>query len=68
MNVKALMKIAQLPEMEDLFVCPSPNDESLAIGAAYVLEHEAALAQSHDPDKAIPPLPDAYLGPDLDPR
>ena len=34
-NVKANMCIGSLPEVETLAICPSPGDESTAIGAAY---------------------------------
>jgi carbamoyltransferase len=34
-NVKANMSIGALPEVESLAICPSPGDESTAIGAAY---------------------------------
>ena len=63
MNVKAMMRIGMLPEVEDLFVCPSPSDESLAIGAAYVCMHDAACAQGKNPDRVLKPLASAYLGP-----
>lgn len=35
MNVKANQKIAELPELKNLFIMPSCGDESNAIGAAY---------------------------------
>ncbi len=35
MNVKANMKILQIPELKNLFVCPSAGDESAAIGACF---------------------------------
>lgn len=65
MNVKAMMRIAMLPEVEDLFVCPSPSDESLAIGAAYVYVHDSLSAQGEDPCTVLRPIRDAYLGPGL---
>jgi carbamoyltransferase len=65
MNVKAMMEIAQLPEVEDLFVCPSPSDESLAIGAAYVFMHDHLTEAGHDPRTVLKPLRNAYLGPSL---
>src|SRR5207253_9022768 len=40
MNVKAMMDIADLTELETMFVCPAPSDESLAIGAAYVIMYD----------------------------
>lgn len=65
MNVKAMMAIAMLPEVEDLVVCPSPSDESLAIGAAYVYMHDVLSREGRDPGRALMPLPHAYLGPGL---
>jgi carbamoyltransferase len=35
MNVKLNMKIAQLPEIDELFISPSCGDESLAMGGAF---------------------------------
>ena len=63
MNVKAMMEIAQLPELDNLFVCPSPSDESLAIGAAYQFMHSHLLAQGKSPRDILRPLQNAYLGP-----
>ena len=65
MNVKAMMEIAQLPEVDDLFVCPSPSDESLAIGAAYQFMHAHLLAQGKNPREVLRPLQNAFLGPAL---
>ncbi len=65
MNVKAMMQIAMLPEVEELSVCPSPSDESLAIGAAYVHMHDLLAAQGKYPHKVLQPLQNAYLGPSL---
>jgi carbamoyltransferase len=63
MNVKAMMHIAGLREVDELFVCPTPSDESLAIGAAYMVMHDAVKARGGDPSKVLKPLPHAYLGP-----
>jgi len=65
MNVKAMMHIAMLPEVDELFVCPSPSDESLAIGAAYVYMHDLLSVQGKDPYEILRPLKNAYLGPSL---
>ena len=62
MNVKAIMNIAKLPEITDLFVCPSPSDESTAIGAAYVFMHDHLTAEGKDPAKILKPMHHAYLG------
>jgi carbamoyltransferase len=65
MNVKAMMRIAMLPEVEDLHVCPSPSDESLAIGAAYAYMHDILSEQGMNPRTVLRPLSHAYLGPGL---
>jgi carbamoyltransferase len=62
MNVKAMMQIAKLPQVEHLFVCPAPSDESLAIGSAYVLLHDLLRSQGKDPAASLKPLANAYLG------
>lgn len=64
MNVKASMEIAKIPELNDIFVLPTPSDESLAIGAAYVQIHEWCHKNSLDPSLYIKPMKSAYLGPE----
>lgn len=54
MNVKANMLIANLPEVEKIFIMPSASDESTAIGASYVGFNGLKKA-----------LNNIYLGPDL---
>jgi carbamoyltransferase len=54
MNVKANKVIAELPCIKDIHIPPSGGDESLAIGAAYVLSKELG----DEPQ----PLKHAYLG------
>ena len=66
MNIKAIMEIAKLDELEEIFICPSPSDESLAMGAAYVAMHDYYISQNIDPTIHLKPLQSAYLGPDLD--
>jgi carbamoyltransferase len=63
MNIKAIMELAKLPEVEDIFICPTPSDESLAIGAAYVVMHDICLSQGLDPAAYLKPLKNTYLGP-----
>jgi carbamoyltransferase len=53
MNVKMNQAIAELPEVETLFVCGSGSDESLSIGGCYVLRDSAG-------ERA--PLEHLYLG------
>lgn len=64
MNVKAMMEIAKLPTVDVVSVCPSPGDESLAIGACYVAMYDS-LESGVDARTRLHPLSTAYLGPDL---
>ncbi|HEX5431733.1 MAG TPA: carbamoyltransferase C-terminal domain-containing protein, partial [Bryobacteraceae bacterium] len=54
MNVKANLAVLELPEVEDMYVCPSCGDESNSIGAACW-----AAAQAGD---KIEPLGPIYFG------
>jgi carbamoyltransferase len=57
-NVKVNQRIAELPEVERVFVFPNMGDGGLALGAAYL-----AQAATY-PDETRPsPLNDVYLGP-----
>lgn len=60
-NVKANMCIGSLPEVETLTICPSPGDESTAIGAAYWGYEQECLHRNipFEPQ----PLENLYLGP-----
>jgi carbamoyltransferase len=57
LNVKVNMLLNELSEIDRIFFCPSPGDESTALGAAYygysVLGH-----------KDCKPLKELYLGPE----
>lgn len=66
MNVKAMMELARLEGLDDIVVCPAPSDESLAIGAAYVVMHDKCAKEGADPGQILSPMQSAYLGPDLD--
>jgi carbamoyltransferase len=63
MNVKANMRLSQLDGVAEFFVPLSPGDESNIFGAGYWLTEKHFLADGRDPE-AIPPLPNAYLGPE----
>lgn len=63
MNIKANMEINKLPGVQQLFVAPTPSDESQAIGAAYVGMYAYCKKNGINPDRAIKPLTHAYLGP-----
>ena len=60
MNVKLNKLIAELPEVEHLFVMPSCGDESNAIGASFLAYKEHCLA--HGAPVRTQPLSDLYLG------
>ena len=63
MNVKTMQKVSQLAEVEELYLPPTPSDESLAMGAAYATYFDyAQKAVSVD---QLKPLEDAYLGCDV---
>jgi len=61
MNVKANMLIADLPEVESMWVMPSAGDESLSIGAALHVFHELDGSLN----LAVSTLQNLYLGPDI---
>lgn len=56
MNVKMNQAIAEMDEVEEMFVCGSGGDESLSIGGCYVLN------EGHSPNR---PLRDLSLGYDV---
>ena len=62
MNVKANMLIANLPEVDSLYVCPSGGDESLSFGAALHRYYEMTGIADHRGSA----LKDLYLGGDFD--
>ncbi|MDO8658523.1 MAG: carbamoyltransferase C-terminal domain-containing protein [Candidatus Levybacteria bacterium] len=61
MNVKANLKISELPEVEKFFPCPSSGDESTPIGACYLGYLEFCKKNKMKP--AINSLKNLYLGP-----
>lgn len=63
MNVKANQAIAELAEVEDVFVFPSCGDESLSFGAAWI---EYARLAGDVAAKNRGPLRDLYLGREFD--
>lgn len=68
MNIKAMMEIAKLPQVDNIFVCPSPSDESLAMGAAFLAMHDILLRQGKVPGSYLKPLRNSYLGPAATPQ
>ncbi len=64
MNIKAMKEIINLPEIKDLFVCPSACDESLAIGVCYKVMYDNC--EKNNLNKSIiGSLDTAYLGPEF---
>lgn len=60
MNIKAMGKIAELPEVEDMFVGGSASDESMAISAGICLAED--ISKEWD-SRVMFPLKNLYLGP-----
>jgi carbamoyltransferase len=60
MNVKINKLIAELPEVEELFVMPSCGDESNSIGASYLAYKDNCSTMRTYP--SIQPFSDLYLG------
>lgn len=65
MNIKAMGKIASLPEVEDLFIGGSASDESMAISAGICLAEDLSRENGIQWNSAnVPSLPSLYLGPE----
>jgi carbamoyltransferase len=60
MNIKAMGKIAMMPEVEELFVGGSGSDESMAISAGICLAED--LSEQWDAREVFP-IENLYLGP-----
>lgn len=61
MNVKANQKIAQLPEVKKAYFMPSSGDESVEIGASYLVYRD--ILRTQNKKLKIKPIKDLYLGP-----
>lgn len=59
MNVKLNMLAADAGFLDDFYVCPSPTDDTLCVGACYMAE----LAADGQDWRKLQPITDAYLGP-----
>jgi carbamoyltransferase len=59
MNVKLNMMLADHPLLDDFYVCPSPTDDTLCVGACYM----AAAAAAPDVWRQLCPVDDPYQGP-----
>ena len=60
MNIKAMQRVFEMPEVHKLFVCGSASDESLAIGACYAAMYDHLNAK--DKPIEMKTLPNMYLG------
>lgn len=63
-NIKACKSIGELPEVEDLYICPASGDTSLPIGACYysMWEYAKKTNQSYE---ILKPVDSMYLGPEF---
>lgn len=61
MNVKLNMHLADLPVLNDFYVCPSPTDDTLCAGACYM----AAAEKGAEERNKLQPIRDPYLGPEF---
>lgn len=57
MNVKLNMLLARMPELDEFYVCPSPTDDTLCVGACYLAEAERGQAAK------LQPIDNPYVGP-----
>jgi carbamoyltransferase len=62
MNVKANMRIAQLPDVKNIFVMPSCGDEANAIGCC--LYGYSLYCKEKNLEFNLTPIKDLYLGPE----
>lgn len=61
MNIKAMGKVAALPEVSNLFVPGSPSDDTISIGAGFYLNEELQKKEKGRPEKE--PVSTLFLGP-----
>lgn len=65
MNIKAMGRLAELPELADLFIGGSAGDESLAIGSAFCLAEDLVRSSQGDwHSSSVQSLPHLNLGPE----
>lgn len=64
MNVKANLKVAELPEVKEFFVSPSAGDETTPAGACYLGYIDYCKENKIEP--RINPLGPLYLGPNFE--
>ncbi|MBZ0166401.1 MAG: carbamoyltransferase, partial [Candidatus Omnitrophica bacterium] len=61
-NIKAGMRLMQLPDVEDIFICPAAGDTSISIGACYFAMWEFCT-ENKTSTECIQPIDNIYLGP-----
>lgn len=63
-NIKACKSIGELPEVEELYICPAAGDTSLPLGACYyaMWDYVRKTTRSYD---IIKPVDSMYLGPEF---
>ncbi|MGF1609143.1 MAG: carbamoyltransferase C-terminal domain-containing protein [Kiloniellales bacterium] len=59
MNVKLNMLLAESSLLDDFYVCPSPTDDTLCVGACYM----AATAGDPEAWQGLHPIENPYMGP-----
>lgn len=59
MNVKLNMNLADLDLLDDFYVCPSPTDDTLCVGACYMAE----TGLEADAWNRLKPISNPYMGP-----
>lgn len=64
MNVKANLKVAELPEVKELFISPSAGDETTPAGACYLGYIDYCKENRIEP--TISSMGPLYLGPEFD--
>jgi len=66
-NIKACKRIAELPGLDEIYVCPAAGDTSLPIGACYYAMWQT-LTESGRSAESLAPLETIYLGPEFSKR
>ena len=63
-NIKAMKKLSELDELNNIFICPAAGDTSLALGACYFAMWQYLREQNLATD-ILKPLEHVYLGPEF---
>lgn len=63
MNVKLNQKIANLPEIKEIFILPSCGDESTVLGSSYLAYRDYCLSQNKE--FKTKPIENIYWGPEV---